>query len=204
MTFCKPECVIGIPNNDWTNGCNTKSRKGGIPRLTFLKCDETMVLPYPPAVGQTNPWTNLDNVKWALCNGFLFITAPILGQKPRGSFTKKRFNSCDPESVIAGSKTITFQDFNADNTDLIDYEFWPSIDANQKFMRLGWITCEDLWYMYDGAWSLEIDDVAEDTSDGNTFWDGVITMATKDVIAPVSVPGLKALLDSYSTSECYS
>lgn len=204
MTLCKPSCVTSIPANDWTNACDTKTRKGGIPRLTFLKCDETMVLPYPPLEGQTNQWTNILNVTWALCNGFLFITAPILGQKPKGSFTKKRLNSCDPEQVIAGSKTITFVDNNADNDDLIDFDFWTSIDSNQRFLTLGWITCDDLWYQYPGTWSLEIDPVIEDTNDGSTFWDGIITMNTKDILKPISVPGVKALLDSYATSECYS
>lgn len=204
MTFCKPTCVTTIPANDWTNGCNTKTRKGGIARLTFLKCDENMVLPYGIPAGKTSVWQDLRNVTWALCNGFLFISAPILGQKPKGSFTKKRLTSCDPEVTVAGSKTITFQDYNASEDDLIEYDFWPSIDANQKFLRLGWITCEDLWFQYPGSWALEIDDVIEPTSDDNTLFDGVITMATKEIIKPYPVPGLLALLDSYATSECYS
>lgn len=205
MTLCKPSCVIDIPANDWTNGCNTKTRKGGIPRLTFLKCDESMVLPYPIPEGGTSVWEDIRNVTYALCNGFLFISAPLIGQKPKGSFTKKRLNSCDPEQVISGSKTITFQDFNADDSgELIDYNFWDAIDKNQRFLRLGWITCEDLWYQYDGAWNLEIDDTIEQTSDDNTLFDGTITMNTKDIIKPILVTGIKALLDTYATSECYS
>lgn len=204
MNTCNPSCVTNIPATAWSNGCKIKKRKGGIPRLTFLKCDEDMTFPFPAAVGQTNPWTNLDNVKWALCQGFLYISGKLVGQKPKGSFQKRRTDSCGPEETISGSKTVTFNDFNADPTNLLDFDFWNEIKNNKEFMFFGYVDCNDLWYQFDGIWDIEVDDVKEDNSEGLSFYDGTITMTTNDIIKPIYVPGLLATLSAFTGAECYS
>lgn len=204
MILCNEACVTTIPATYKLNGCNISTRKGGIARLGFLKCVADLVFPFDPAEGSTNPWTNLLNVKWAICEDILHVSGKILGQKPKGSFTKKRLSSCDPEEVIAGTKTITGSDFNAASDDsMLEYSFWPSIVANQKFMYFSWITCDDLWYQYDGAWNLEVDDVIEQTNLDNTFFDFTITMNTKDIVTPIKVPGLLALISSFTSETCY-
>jgi hypothetical protein len=210
MEICKPDCVTTIPNIDFINGCNISTRDGGIPRMTFLKCDPNMVLPYQGVDGDGNlsasadPWTNIDNVKWAICNGFLYITGDLVGQKPKGSFTKRRLSSCSPEITVSGSKTVTFTDFNADNDDLIDFDFWQAILDNKQFMYFGFVGCNDLWYQHAGAWDLELDQVIEDTNDGKSFYDGVVTMTSKDLIKPIKVAGLLNTLKSFSSADCYS
>jgi hypothetical protein len=204
MQVCNPDCVTTIPKTHKFNGCNITTRKGGIARLTFLKCVPNLVFPFAPAAGETNPWTNLDNVKWAICNDILFVTGKILGQKPKGSFNKKRLSSCEPEEIVSGVKTITGADYNAasDNS-LLEYDLWDSVMKNKRFLNVGWITCGDLWYQYPGAWDLEADDVQEQTNDDNTFFDFTITMNTKDIIKPIVVPGLLALLNSFTDQTCY-
>lgn len=195
LMICNPSCVTTIPDNGWSNGCDTTYRNGGIPRMLFLKCDPAMVLPY------TGGWANVDNVKWAMCNDFLYVSAPLLGNKPKGSFTKKRLDSCSPEVTIAGTKTIAFQDYNA-NAELEDYAFWDAINKTKKFLQLGWITCDDRLYMYAGNWDLEIDEQIDATYQDQSFWDGLVTMATKDIIIPISCPGIKAMIDAFNTADC--
>lgn len=206
MEVCNPSCVTTIPSvADVLNKCNLSTRKGGIPRLTFLKCDPNLELPFPALSGQTSPYQNLENIKWLLCNGYLNITGELVGQKPKGSVTKKRLSSCAPEVVVAGQKTVTFFDYNADNDTLIDYDFWQSILDNQQFLFFGFIDCNDFWYQYDGTWSLELDEVKEDNSEtGLSSYDGTVVMATKDLLKPLKVEGLLAFIRSFKTSECYS
>lgn len=204
MILCNEDCVTTIPATHKFNGCNISTRKGGIARLAFLKCVADMVFPFDPPEGETNPWKNLLNVKWAICEDLLHVSGKILGQKPKGSFTKKRIASCDPEETTSGSKTITFSDYNAAGDDsLLEYDFWAAIMANKKFMYFSWITCDDLWYQYSGTWDLENDDVIEQTNDDNTFFDGVVTMNTKEFITPIKVPGLLALISSFTSETCY-
>lgn len=204
MELCNPNCGSAIPINDWSKGCDITTRKGGIPYLIFLKCDPNLDYPNEPAEGQTDPLTNLDNVKWAICNGILHVSPNLLGQKPKGSFTKRRLSSCGPEQTISGTQTVTFQDFNAD-PDLTDYEWWNSIVANKKFMSIGWITCDELVFKTDAGWDIEIGDVIEETKDGMNYKDGVISISEKDLITPVNIPGIINVLNSYLVTEnCYS
>jgi hypothetical protein len=207
MQTCNPSCFPGhIPNTDWAKNCNITTRSGGIPYLSFFKCDPTLDFPYDPVSPSTSPWSNLDNVIWALCNGHLYITGEIIGQKPKGSFTKRRITSCAPEIVTSGSKTVTFQDYNASVEELIDFNFWDGIDKGKRFLQFGWFDCNDLWYQTDKNWDLEIDQVIEDNSEqGLSFWDGTVTIAEKSIIKPIFVEGIFDLINSFNTVDyCYS
>lgn len=195
MKTCNPSCVTTIPNNDWTKACDLSSRDGGIPYLTFIKCDPDYE--HPNDTGDESPWTDMGNVKAAIDAGILYITGELLGQKPKGTFTKRRLTSCGPEKTIAGTKTITFQDFNADKEDLIDFDFWDGIDDNKQFMLFGWITCDERWYQTDADWDLEIDEVIEDTKDGKSFYDGTVTISEKALIKPIIATGIIDVANSY-------
>lgn len=198
MQTCNPDCVSEFPDMSWVNGCNITTRMGGIPRLTFLKCVPDLVFP------NAGEWTNTDNIQWAICQGYLYVTGDLLGQKPKGTFTKRRLSSCAPETTISGSKTITFQDFNADPENLLDFDFWSAVIDNKEFMKFGWVTCDGRWYQYGGEWDIELDEIEEDTKDGKSFYDGVITMATKDLIKPILVPGILDLFKTQTATTCYS
>lgn len=187
--ICNPACGAAIPNNDWSKACDISTRNGGIPFLTFYKCDPNVTFPNVVPEGQS-PFSNLDNVKWAICNGLLIVTAELLGQKPKGSFTKRRMTSCGPEKTISGTKTITFQDFNADVNDLVDYDFWKAVNANKDFLQFGYVTCDGRWYQTTADWDLELDEVIEDTKDGKSFYDGTVSISEKDLLKPIIVDGL--------------
>lgn len=205
MQTCNPSCVnADIPNVDWAKQCEIITRKGGIPFLTFFKCDPDLSFPYAAADGETSPWTNLDNVTWALCNGHLLITPELIGQKPKGTFTKRRLSSCAPEMTIGGQKQITFQDFNSDPDTLLDFDFWKGVVASKKFLQLGWITGEDLWYQTEKPWDIELDTVHEDNDEGMAFYDGVVTISEHEIIKPIKVTGLSDLIKSFTTADyCY-
>lgn len=196
LQVCNPSCVESIPSTSWTQSCNLSTRDGGISRLTFLVCDPDMIFP------NSGGWLNPLNVTWAICTGLLYVTGGVLGQKPKGTFTKRRLSSCSPEVTISGSKTITFQDFNADTTDLLDFNFWDAIVNNKRFMSFGYITCDGRWYQYSGAWDIELDEVIEDTLDGKSFYDGIITMATKDLLIPIITPGLLDAISNFNQADC--
>ncbi len=200
MKVCNPACASDIPNNDWSKACSLSSRGGGIPFLTFFKCDPDTEFPYAALGDSDSPWSNPANIAWAICNSLLFVTAELLGQKPKGTFVKRRLTSCGPEKTIGGTKTITFNDFNADTAGLIDFDFWDSIVNNVSFLSVGWITCDGRWYQFDGEWDIELDEIIEDTTEGKSFYDGVISMSTADLIKPIIVDGLLALIRNFKTS----
>jgi hypothetical protein len=197
--ICRKSCVSAMPKASWINKCKRKARKGGISRIVFLVCDPDMVLPNEGA------WENPDNWIWALCNGYMFVTGPVLGSMPKGSFNKKRFDSCSPERTTSGSQTVAFQDYNADDEELQDFDFWKGIMDNLEFLLVGWLTCDELFYRYNDDFDLEIGPVSEDTKEGFFFRDGVITMSVLPTdLIPVKVPGILNALESFvSESTCY-
>lgn len=198
MPICKPSCVSNVVANDWVNSCDLTKRKGGICRALFLVCDPDLVL--PDGAG----YTSLTNWKYLLCNNKLFVTGKILGQKPKGTTTKKRTQSCGPEETISGVKTITWQDYNADPDNLIDYDFYEDINANKKFLKFGYVTSEDLVYLFSGDWDLDVDDVIEDNFEANTYYDAAVTMSTVDIIKPIKVTGLLEYLNEFNSQvSCY-
>lgn len=202
MNTCNPSCVTDIPNADWAKGCEIGTRKGGIPFLTFFKCDPD--LEFAVDTGDESPFSSLENLRVLICNLNLFVTGELLAQKPKGTFTKRRISSCSPEVTISGTKQITFQDFNADNSDLLDFDFWTGIIANKRFLQIGWVTCDDLFYMSTNAWDLDLDEVIEDNSEqGLSFKDGAITINQFDLIVPIKVPGIYEMLKNFTTTECY-
>lgn len=202
--ICLPSCLsTGAPAVGLFNGCNIKKAKGGIPRLLFLVCDPDYVHPYTVAEG-ISPWSDLRNVEAAMCAGILNFTGPVLGQQPKASVTKKRMSSCNPEEIVGGSQTITFQDYNTTD-DLGEYTFWDWIMKNYGMMLFGWVTCDELLYMYSGNFAPEVFPVTEVTNQDARYFDGVVTMQTEEIIVPIKVEGILALCDSFTAAtSCYS
>jgi len=163
----------------------------------FIVCDPSYQHPNPGG------WTNLENIEAAICDNKFYFTGEILGQKPKGSFTKKRITSCSPEKTISGTKTVTFQDYNSIGETLEEYTFWDNILNNTDFLYLGFVTCDDRFYMVSGHFDVELDEVIEDTKEGTSYFDGTVTFQEKDLLIPDYVEGLNALLASYSLTNCY-
>ena len=195
--ICSPLCASTLSQIQWAQECDNTHRPGGVSRLVFYKCDPDYAFP------EAGSWANLDNWSDAICNGIIFFSGEVLGQKPKGTFTKRRLGSCSPEKTISGSKTVTFQDFNAD-PDFADYDFWNNVASLKRFLQAGWITCDDRLFMVTGDFDLEIDEVAEDNSDGASFFDGTLTFQSREIIKPVQVDGLNDFLASFDVAtHCY-
>lgn len=113
----------------------------------------------------------------------------VLGQKPKGTFTKKRIASCTPEVVIGGEKTLTFQDYNTDTGvgGCAVHTFYNTILANAGRYRFGYWTCDNKFYGLIDNFQLEIDEVIEDSNLGNRYMDGTVTWTDIQMICPVYV-----------------
>lgn len=210
--ICKPKCSKSTrPPVGYTNGtCGKKRAKGGIPRLFFLDMCTDYIHPVAVPDG-VSPWTEPENITAAMCAGILQFTGEGLGSAPKPTTTKKRMSSCGPEEVVGGSYAVNFQDYNVTVDEvtgaptLLEFDFWDGIRDDAANLRFGWITCDNLMFMFDGDFSPEVGPVIEDTSEGNRYQDVVITMSTYVVPKPIYVEGLLQLLDEFDpATSCYS
>lgn len=201
---CKPNCVTRRPPVI-SNECLVDAKPGGIYQLGFAICGiEGSVL-------EDDNWFNdEEKVKQAICDGHLFFTGEIVGQKPKGSVTRKRFSSCRGEKVVSGVKTVTFTDFNSYESVEIEsgseykapqeYLFWDFIEEFQDYLNLFWITCDGrVYFVENGFWDLEIDEVIEETKDDSSFFDGTITIQSKALLygfTGTEIPTVLATFDA--------
>lgn len=207
--ICAPSCVTANkPKVGYTNSCGNKRAPGGIPRLLFLICDPNYVHPVavPPGV---SPWTVPANVKAAMCAGLLNFTGPVLGEKPASSTVKKQMSSCNAEEITGGSTVINFQDYNVTtdengNASLEEFDFWDWVKQNYQYLLFGWVTCDELMFLYDGNFVPEVSGIIENTNTGNRYYGGSVTMPIYDEIKPVRVPGILSALAAFRPEDCYS
>ncbi len=200
---CTPECLTASkPPVGFTNGCGKKRAPGGIPRLLFLICDPNHLHPVPVDDG-VSPWTSLENIEAAMCAGLLNFTGPVLGSMPKPTTETKQMDSCGPEEVVGGTTVINFQDYNV-TENLDEFVFWDWVKKSYDGMSFGWITCDELLYMYEGDFAPNVGPVHDPTKKGNRFFDGTISMETSDLIFPIRVPGILSLLARFNPENCYS
>lgn len=209
--ICLEKCLTSNENKPavgFANTCDTLRAPGGIPRILFLDCKPGYEHPYPAAYGKS-PWEDLRNIKAAMCAGILNFTGPVLGQQPRATPTKKQFDSCNTEENAGGTQQVTWQDFGAISDEegapnLLEYDFYDDVMLNYKRKSPGWVTCDDMLFMWDGKWSPDISPITEPSNTGNRYFDGIINIPSEKTIKPFHVPGLLAMLESFNPDECYS
>lgn len=179
MAICNSNCAPDLPAA-YSGGCGIVTRPGGIKKLIFIKCDA-------PSWDYDDPtaWTTAVNAGNVVASGL------ILGQKPKGSFTKKRIASCQPEGVVGAEKSITFQDYNTDtivgSTGCLAYDFWNTILSEPSSYRFGYYTCDGYFYGPINDFQIEIDEVIEDNNTGSIYFDGTILWNTVTMACGVSV-----------------
>ncbi len=178
MAICPEVCAPELPPA-YNAGCGIVTRPGGIQKVGFVKCDYTFI-----DITDTLEWET------AIAAGDIVVSGLILGQKPKGSFTKKRLSSCSPEAVVGGEKTMTFQDYNTDTvtpggTGL--YTFWNTILLEPQSYQMFYYTCDKYVYGLLSDFQLEIDEITEDNSTGNTFLDGILSWNQIGLTVPVAV-----------------
>jgi len=178
MAICPSTCAPALPES-YSGGCGIVTRPGGIQKLAFIKCDYTFVDITDPA-----EWTA------AVAAGNVVFSGLILAQKPKGSFTKKRIASCQPEAVVGAEKTITFQDYNTDTVTpngCLAYQFWNTILSEPSSYKFAYYTCDGYLYGVIDDFQIELDEVIEDNDTGSIYFDGTITWNTITMDCPVAV-----------------
>lgn len=173
MALCPSTCAPALPIS-YSGGCGVTLRNGGISKLAFVKCDYE--------------FTDIENrTEWiqAIADDNVVLTGLIVGQKPKGTFTKKRISSCGTEAVVGGEKTVTFQDYNSDAAGCADVTFWNTIQLNATNYQFGYYTCDGYFYGLIPSFQIEVDQVIEDNNTGSIYFDGTISWSA--VLAPCGV-----------------
>ena len=84
--LCDSACNVPLPL-PYSNACGVVTKPGGINRIAFWACDFDIDLTQD-AVTVQGLWDA------AIADGDAVVSGMLLGSKPKGSFTKKRVNSC--------------------------------------------------------------------------------------------------------------
>lgn len=184
MSICSPNCTIRPPQPP-IQGCTPDRRAGGINRLVFATCD------FIVAEGQI-----LNSKNWcsAVYSGKVVVSSPIVGQKPKGTQTTKRFTSCAPETVTGYERTITFMDYTADNENYSDYDFWNEIQADPSKFQVGYLTCDGYFTGFIPNFTIEVSPVIEDVNTGSSMWEGTIKWTGLEMPEPVFIPNFLEIL----------
>lgn len=185
---CLDSCAQDLPEQA-VFACNPTTMKGGFRALAFMKCDASFD-GISGGISAVSAWETL------VASGDIVFTGQILGSKAKGSATTQRLASCLPEVVTGRTQTIQFRDYNADLTTLSHYDFWITIQENYLTYKVLAITCEG--YVYgpyeDKTWTLDIDDVREETSEAPAYMDGTVTIDSLLMVKPVLVDGILSIL----------
>jgi hypothetical protein len=181
MGLCNSSCALSLEPHV-SQACGRTVKSGGIPVLVFQPCDAT--------------WSDITDLgEWAtkIAAGEIVWTKYLSGSKAKGSVTKKRYDSCSPETAIAGEKTINFTDWNTDS-DQQEYIFWNSILADPSKYQFGYMTGGGLFTGFIESFTIELDnEIAEYKNDGESIT-GTITWEGLQMDVPYDIPGLQALL----------
>ena len=185
MAICGPTCAGTNPlPASYTGGCGITTRPGGIKRIWFATCDQLVEWD----LGSQSAWNDAQQAGNVVGSGLL------MGQKGKGSFTKKRISSCSPEGIIGGEKSITFMDYNTDTVTspgpgCLAYDFWNQILTHSGDYRLIYETCDGYIYGYIDNFTIEIDEVIEDNNTGSTYFDGTISWNDIEMVCPKHIAG---------------
>ena len=182
MAICAASCAPNLPTS-YTGGCGIQTRPGGIKRLWFVKCDYEFT-----NIESDTEWTTAQGAGDVVGSGL------IMGQKAKGSFTKKRIASCFPEGIVGAEKQITFMDYNTDTVTspgpgCLAYTFWNTILNQSSNYQLVYETCDGYIYGPIENFILEIDEVIEDNNTGSTYFDGTITWNDVDMACAKYIDG---------------
>lgn len=182
MAFCGPGCASPIPSVVGA-GCRIVTRPAGFDRVIFKRCDYTFL-----------DVTDLAEWATALSSGDVASTGRVLGQKPKGSATKRRVASCLPERTTNYTRNWQWKDSNADLATLTEYDFYQFVDENQDTLEVAFLTCDGLLFGFYGDYSLDVDDTRSEPNDEDAVMEAAIEVKSRLVTKPIKVPGLAGTL----------
>ena len=182
MAFCGTGCASPIPQVAGA-ACRIVTRPAGFDRVIFKRCDHTFT-----SITDLNEWAT------ALANGDVAATGRVLGQKPKGSPTKRRVASCLPERTTSYTRTWQWKDSNADINGLTEYDFYQHVDENQDTLNIAFLTCDGLLFGFFGDYSLDVDDTRTEPNDEDAVIECSVEVKSRLIAKPVKVPGLAEIL----------
>lgn len=177
---CSPNCTIIPPRK--SQPCGNDVRPGGISYLIFLACSV-----------DTSEYT-IEDLCFYAKTGLLTVSSSLVGEKPKGSFTKKPLDSCTPDRVTGIEYRVDFKDYVADDSEFTDYPFWTELMFNSHKFKFGYVSCDGLFSGFIDNWAMEVDQVIESKSTDTAFWDGSIMWNGAGLPVPVFIPNLVTTL----------
>jgi hypothetical protein len=182
MALCPSTCAPALPESI-TGGCGITVRNGGISKIVFVKCDYEF-----EDISSRAEWeAAVNHTTGGQPDPIVVFSGLLLAQKPKGTFTKKRISSCAPEQLVGKENQITFQDYNSDPLNCKDIEFWNTIVNQSSSYQMGYYTCDGYFYGLVPEFSIEVDQVIEDNTTGNIFFDGTISWLDLNMLCGVAV-----------------
>lgn len=189
LSECNPELEALVLGDN----CAHARMDGGLYKVGFMGCDTDFDDVTGGSITELASWTSLLTSNPPR----LIMSSPILGSKAEDSFTRQRFNSCQPEEVSGAIKTFNFEDFNHVPVTAAQIAWWRQIQEKYGVLKVLFVTCDDFVYgPYDnGTWSINVSEIRDTTKESKTKWAGSIQVADNGLLTvPYYVPGLVGLI----------
>lgn len=186
MPLCSPGCAQK-PLAYGAGACRIQSRPAGVYKFLFLDCSVAI-----PAltVGGIGPLVE---------DGSLVASGKVLAGVAKGTTTKTKLSSCDPERPTGRTELWSFSDFNADNATAAETKFWNDKFQNQDRYLLGYTTCDELLYGFASTYGLELNPNRNTDALQAAFIEGVFDVAQLLLFEPTHIPGINALFQTTGT-----
>lgn len=181
MAFCGTGCATAIPAQTGA-GCRIITRPAGFDRVVWKRCDY-----------EFTSMTDLAEWGTAIASGDVGFTGRVLGQKPKGSPTKRRVASCLPERTTNYSRTWSWKDSNADLTTMTEYDLYQFVDENQDVLSIGFYTCDGLFYGWFSDYSIDVDDTRSEPNDEDAVIEASVEVKSRLISKPIKIAGLAAV-----------
>lgn len=183
MVTCGAGCVPAEIPKVVGAACRIVTKPAGFDRVIFKKCDYEFA-----SITDLAEWTA------ALTSGDIASTGRVLGQKPKGSPTKRRVASCLPERTTNYTRSWQWKDSNSDPTNLTEYDFYSFVDEYQDVLNIAFLTCDGLLYGFYSDYSLDVDDTRSEPNDEDAVIECTAEIKSRLITKPIKLPGLAAVL----------
>lgn len=187
MPLCSSACA-SAPVPYGAGACRVVTRPGGIYKFLHLQCDVAV------------PAMTLVALQAAIEAGTLTASGKVLASQGKGTTTKQRVTSCDPERATNRTEIITWKDYNADNAEFGEFDYWNDKFENQDRLLLGWTTCDELVYGFLSSYSLDFNPNRPETSTEAHFIEGTFELNTLLLLKPTKVAGINAVLQTLESA----
>lgn len=173
--------------------CDIKNhtRKGGIRRVGFIKCDYVFADITDPTEWQT-----------AIADGDILTSPDGVGSKPATNKTTKKLTSCTTEDVVNKEHIINFRSYDMDLVNETDFDAWDAIDQGMGGYRLFWIGCDGLVYLH-SSYATEnagfevsgsVDYIQEEDGNDSAYFEAELKFNYKGIVKGYKLPGVVEVL----------